>query len=72
MPAEDCSSLPSEPKMETDAGVHNRRVRQREGPHVRNRRSVANLNTLTYILTNLRALTRVCSINAALLKPFRQ
>lgn len=43
-----------------------------ERPHVRNRRSVAHLNTLTYILINLRALARVCSINAAILKPSRQ
>jgi hypothetical protein len=43
-----------------------------ERPHVRNRRSVANLNTLTYILINLRALARACSINTAILQPSRQ
>jgi len=46
-----------------------------ERPHVRNRHSVANLNTLTYILVNLKALQRVRSINAQLLSfpqdPFR-
>lgn len=40
-----------------------------ERPHVRNCRSVANLNTLTYVLINVRALQRACSINATLLKP---
>lgn len=38
-----------------------------ERPHVRNRRSVANLNTLTYILLNIRALQRVRTLNASLL-----
>lgn len=42
-----------------------------ERPHVRNRRSVANLNTLTYILINLRALQRARSINTSLLSTFR-
>lgn len=38
-----------------------------ERPRVHNGRSVANLNTLTYLLINLRALQRVRSINAELL-----
>jgi hypothetical protein len=42
-----------------------------ERPHVRNRRSVENLNTLTYVLINLRALIRVRSLNASLLGRFR-
>lgn len=37
-------------------------------PKVRNGRSVANLNTLTYILINLKALQRARDINASLLK----
>jgi hypothetical protein len=41
-----------------------------ERPHVRNRRSVENLNTLTYLLINLRALIRVRSLNASLLGRF--
>ncbi len=35
-----------------------------ERPHVRNIHSVRNLNTLTYILINARALQRVRAINA--------
>ena len=42
-----------------------------ERPHVRNRRSVANLNTLTYIVINAKALKRVRQINADLLSPKR-
>jgi hypothetical protein len=40
-----------------------------ERPHVRNRRSVANLNTLTYIVINAKALKRVRKVNADLLTP---
>ncbi len=36
-------------------------------PNVRNGRSVANLNTLTYILINLKALQRARAINCSLL-----
>lgn len=36
-------------------------------PHVRHRRSVATLNTLTSILSTLRALQRACSMHATLL-----
>ncbi len=39
-----------------------------ERPKVRNRRSVANLNTLTYIVINVRALHRAKSINLGLLQ----
>lgn len=42
-----------------------------ERPHVRNRRSVATLNTLTYILINLRTLQRVRATNASLLGSWR-
>lgn len=38
-----------------------------ERPKVRNRRSVANLNTLIYLILNVRALQRARSINAGLL-----
>jgi len=38
-----------------------------EHPRVRNRRSVANLNTLIYFVVNVRALQRAKSINARLL-----
>jgi hypothetical protein len=38
-----------------------------ERPHVRNRRSVANLNTLTYLVINAKALKRVRSTNRQLL-----
>lgn len=38
-----------------------------ERPKVRNGRSVANLNTLTYLVINVRALQRARAINAALL-----
>jgi hypothetical protein len=38
-----------------------------ERPRVRNGRSVANLNTLIYLLINVRALQRARSINAGLL-----
>ena len=38
-----------------------------ERPKVRNGRSVANLNTLTYLVINVRALQRARTINAALL-----
>jgi hypothetical protein len=38
-----------------------------ERPHVRNRRSVTNLNTLTYILINLKALQKARAVNASLL-----
>lgn len=38
-------------------------------PLVRNGRSVRNLNTLTYIVINLKALQRARSINSALLAP---
>lgn len=38
-----------------------------ERPRVRNRRSVAHLNTLIYLVINVRALQRAKSINAALL-----
>ncbi|MBO0782023.1 MAG: transposase, partial [Ktedonobacteraceae bacterium] len=38
-----------------------------ERPKVRNRRSVANLNTLTYVIINVRALDRAQSINRELL-----
>ncbi|HEU5377413.1 MAG TPA: transposase [Ktedonobacteraceae bacterium] len=38
-----------------------------EHPKVRNARSVANLNTLIYLVVNVRALTRAKSINAGLL-----
>jgi hypothetical protein len=40
-----------------------------ERPKVRNRRSVERLNTLTYIVINLRALQKARSINRALLTP---
>lgn len=40
-----------------------------ERPHVRNRRSVANLNTLTYIVINANALKRVRKTNRELLTP---
>ena len=40
-----------------------------ERPHVRNRRSVANLNTLTYILISVKALRRVRQLNGDLLTP---
>jgi hypothetical protein len=39
-----------------------------ERPKVRNRRSVANLNTLTYVIINVRALSRAISINRGLLQ----
>ena len=39
-----------------------------ERPKVRNCRSVANLNTLTYLIINVRALNRVKSINKGLLQ----
>jgi hypothetical protein len=42
-----------------------------ERPRVRNRRSVENLNTLTYLIINARALQRARSINSALLSPIR-
>ncbi|GHO82362.1 transposase [Dictyobacter formicarum] len=38
-----------------------------ERPKVHNRRSVANLNTLTYVIINVRALSRAISINRGLL-----
>jgi hypothetical protein len=38
-----------------------------ERPKVRNGRSVANLNTLTYLVINVRALQRAKAINTALL-----
>jgi len=38
-----------------------------ERPKVRNRQSVANLNTLIYLIINVRAIERVRSINAGLL-----
>src|SRR5258705_354648 len=38
-----------------------------ERPRVRNRRSAANLNTLIYLIINVRALDRVRSINTGLL-----
>ncbi|MBO0781598.1 MAG: hypothetical protein J2P37_22485, partial [Ktedonobacteraceae bacterium] len=38
-----------------------------ERPRVRNGRSVANLNTLTYLVVNVRALYRAQSINRRLL-----
>lgn len=38
-----------------------------ERPKVRNRRSVANLNTLIYVIINVRALDRAKSINKGLL-----
>ena len=38
-------------------------------PLVRNGRSVRNLNTLTYIVINLKALQRARSMNIALLAP---
>lgn len=41
-----------------------------EHPKVRNRRSVANLNTLIYLVINVRALQRARSINAGLLHIF--
>ena len=39
-----------------------------ERPKVRNRRSVANLNTLIYVMINVRALQRAKSINRGLLQ----
>ncbi|HTK05840.1 MAG TPA: hypothetical protein VL485_01615 [Ktedonobacteraceae bacterium] len=39
-----------------------------ERPHERNRRSVTNLNTLTYILINLKALQKARAVNASLLR----
>jgi len=39
-----------------------------EHPKVRNRRSVANLNTLIYVMINIRALNRAKSINKGLLQ----
>lgn len=39
-------------------------------PNVRNGRSVCNLNTLTYIIINAKALQRARSINSSLLTPF--
>jgi hypothetical protein len=39
-----------------------------ERPKVRNRRSVANLNTLTYLIINVRALNRAKTINRGLLQ----
>jgi hypothetical protein len=39
-----------------------------ENPKVHNRRSVANLNTLTYVIINVRALDRAKSINKGLLQ----
>ncbi len=38
-----------------------------ERPKVRNRRSVANFNTLIYLIVNVRALDRAKSINGRLL-----
>jgi hypothetical protein len=43
-----------------------------ERPKVHNQRSVANLNTLIYIIINLRALQRAGSINASLLARVRR
>lgn len=40
-----------------------------ERPRVRNQQSVTNLNTLTYVVINLRALERIRSINARSLAP---
>lgn len=40
-----------------------------ERPKVRNGRSVSNLNTLTYIVINAKALQRARAINASLLTP---
>lgn len=42
-----------------------------ERPKVRNSRSVRNLNTLTYLVINAKALQRARSINASLLTPIR-
>jgi hypothetical protein len=39
-----------------------------ERPKVRNGRSVANLNTLIYVMINVRALNRATSINRGLLQ----
>lgn len=39
-----------------------------ENPKVHNRRSVVNLNTLIYLIINVRALDRVKSINTGLLQ----
>ena len=39
-----------------------------ERPKVRNGRSVANLNTLTYLIMNVRALQKAKSINAGILQ----
>jgi hypothetical protein len=40
-------------------------------PKVRNRRSVTNLNTLTYIIINAKALQKARAINTSLLQPVR-
>ena len=42
-----------------------------ERPKVRNGRSVRNLNTLTYLVINAKALQRARSINTSLLSSFR-
>jgi hypothetical protein len=42
-----------------------------ERPKVRNMRSVCNLNTLTYLVINAKALQRARSINTSLLTPIR-
>jgi hypothetical protein len=42
-----------------------------ERPKVRNGRSVENLNTLTYLVINAKALARARSINARLLAPIQ-
>ena len=42
-----------------------------ERPKVRNGHSVRNLNTLTYLVINAKALQRARSINASLLTPIR-
>jgi hypothetical protein len=39
-----------------------------ENPKVRNRRSVANLNTLIYLIVNVRVLEKAKSINRGLLQ----
>ncbi|HEY7415656.1 MAG TPA: hypothetical protein VH593_10725, partial [Ktedonobacteraceae bacterium] len=39
-----------------------------ERPRVRNRRSVANLNTLTYVIVNVRVVEKAKSINRRLLQ----
>ena len=61
------SSIASAPRL--SASTAKPKPNSTPRPHVRNRRSVANLNTLTYIVINAKALKRVRKTNRDLLTP---